>query len=314
MTLAKYYSALETGSDVILIMANQRFYDNMLIASDFENIIPGNHKKPVFIIGGDVRSYSASTNPLNINDILILEAGTKGRYLGHISMGFMKDVTSVNYAYELKQISPGLVGEGDKDIQKLIDGFNGKLPVKYSEVLGVADSWLPRLRDKESSLGDFVTDVMLKKSGADVAVYNGRNLRNDLFKGEITYSQLYTVIPYDFNMTVLEMTGKDIKALLEQSLASEDILQVSGMKILYKKDAPVGQKIIKLTIGEKTVSDSLLFKVATSSFLAEGGEGYTLFTGGKLLQKGGVIRDLLSDYIKEVKEIKQGAGERIVTE
>jgi 2',3'-cyclic-nucleotide 2'-phosphodiesterase (5'-nucleotidase family) len=134
----------------------------MLIASDFENIMPGNHKKPVFIIGGDVRSYSASTDPLNINDILILEAGTKGRFLGHISMGFMKDVNSVNYTYEFKEISPALVQEGDKDIQKLIDSFNSKLPAKYAEVLGTTDNWLPRLRDRESSLGDFVTDVMLK--------------------------------------------------------------------------------------------------------------------------------------------------------
>ncbi|MEQ8167331.1 MAG: bifunctional UDP-sugar hydrolase/5'-nucleotidase [Candidatus Eremiobacterota bacterium] len=314
VTLAKYYSALESSSDAIVIMANQRFYDNMLIASDFENIIPGKHKKPVFIIGGDVRSYSASADPLNVNDILILEAGTKGRFLGHINMGFMKDVPSVNYSYEMKQISPALIQEGDKDIRNLLDGFNDRLPAKYSEVLGTADNYFPRLRDKESVLGDFITDVMLKKSGADVAFYNGRNLRNDLFKGDITFSHLYTVIPYDFNMTVLEMTGKDIKALMEQSLASEDILQVSGMKILYKKDSPSGEKIIKLTIGDRPVSDSLLYKVATSSFLAEGGEGYTLFTGGKLLQKSGVIRDLIADYIKEVKDIKQGAGERIVTE
>ncbi len=314
VTLARYYSALESSSDAIVIMANQRFYDNMLIASDFENIIPGNHKKPVFIIGGDVRSYSIAVDPLSINDILILEAGTKGRFLGHIGMGFMKDITSVNYTYEIKPISPGRVQESDKDIQKIIDSFNSKLPAKYSEVLGAANSWFPRLRDRESPLGDFVTDVMLKKSGADVAVYNGRNLRNDLFKGDITYGHLYTVIPYDFNVTVLEMTGKDIKAIMEQSLASEDILQISGMKILYKKDAPAGQKILNLTIGDKPVSDSFLYKVATSSFLAEGGEGYTLFTGGKLLQKGGVIRDVISDYIKEVKEIKQGAEERIVKE
>jgi len=314
VALARYYSTLESSSDAIVIMANQRFYDNMLIASDFENIMPGNHKKPVFIIGGDVRSYSASSDPLNVNDILILEAGTKGRFLGHISMGFMKDVTSVNYSYEMKQISPGLVQEGDKDIQKLIDDLNSTLPAKYSEVLGKADNWFPRLRDRESALGDFVTDVMLEKSGADVALYNGRNLRNDLFKGDITFSHLYTVIPYDFKLTVIEMTGKDIKALMEQSLASEDILQVSGMNVVYKKDAPEGQKISKLTIGGKTVSDSLLYKVATSSFLAEGGEGYNLFTGGKVIQTGGVIRDLLAEYIKEVKEIKHGAGERIIAE
>jgi len=312
--LINYYSKVAAESDVVILLISQGFYDNFLMANDFENILPGAAKKPAVIIGGEGREY-VGTKPFNANNILILDGGTKGRYLGQMSFGFNKDYTKSNYALYTYFISPGLIKKPDGDIQKLIDGFNSKLPDKYSEVLGKSVLWLTRSKDEESALGDLVTDALLKKSGADVALYNGRQLRNDIFEGDITYGLLYTAIPYDFQMTVIEMTGKDLKEVLEQSFTSGEFLQVAGLKVVYNKyPASFNDKRIKeLTIGGKSVIDSQIVKVALSSFLADGGEGYKTFTKAKVLSKdGGLIRDIVADYIKELKEVRMGSPDRMI--
>jgi len=314
VALVNYYSKVSKEADVLVLLLNQGYYDNYFMANDFENILPGADKKPVLIIGGEGRDYTGS-KPMNANNMLLIEGGTKGRYLSQMSFGFNKNFTSSNYALYTYLISPGLIPKPDGDMEKLIATFNAKIPAKYSEVLGKSLIWLSRVKKGESGMGDLVTDAMLKKSGADVALYNGRGLRNDIFEGDITYGLLYSAIPYDFQMEVIEMTGKDLKEVLEQGFKSGEFLQVAGLRVTYKVNPAKysDKRILDLTIGGKAVTDSQVYKVAISTFLLEGGEGYRTFTKCKVLQKdGGLIRDIVADYIKELKEIRMGAPERII--
>jgi len=312
--LRNYYAKMESESDFIIIMSNQKYYDNLLLANEFENILPGAKRKPVMIISGQVRSFSASYAPLMSNDILLLEAGNKGRYFGQVSLGFLNGCAESNYAYYVHQVSPGLIKQGDPAIQAIIDKANSLVPEKYGEVLGKSVIWISRAKTEESGMGDLVTDALLEKSGADIALYNGNYLRNDIFEGDITYGLLYTVIPYDFKMTVLELTGKEIKEILEAGLSSGDIFQVAGLKMVYRGNAPAGERITELTIGGNPVSDTQVYKVATTSFLAAGGDGYRTFTKGTVLLEGDPVRDIVAKHIKKLKEVRPGEPERIFAE
>ena len=311
--LIQYYSKLETEADVILILANQRFYDNLLLANDFENILPGAKKKPLIIIGGEVRSFSAP-EPIDTNDILILEAGTKGRYLAHLNLGVTKDFTDKNYSYYASQVSPSLIETPDPEMAELVNTMTETLPEIYSEVLGTSLSWFPRFRTNQSILGSFITDVLLETSGADVALYNSRHLRNDLFQGDITYGDLYYAIPYDFKMVTVELKGKDLLEIINRSLRSDDILQFAGMTITVSPNAPEGEKIKEVLIGETPISETAVYKVVTTDFLAHGGEGYRAFRDGTILEEGAIVRDVIADYIRANKEIKEGNTERIIVE
>ena len=111
--LQKYYPALEAEADIIIILSNQDFYDNYLLAQNFENILPGSNKKPVQIIGGAIKSEQQLTNA---SGILITSQGTEGKYLGHISLGVIKGV-SPSYKYRIHLVSPGLTKEVDRGIE-----------------------------------------------------------------------------------------------------------------------------------------------------------------------------------------------------
>jgi 2',3'-cyclic-nucleotide 2'-phosphodiesterase (5'-nucleotidase family) len=315
-TLLNYYSKVEAEADVIIIMTNQKFADNILLANDFQNILPGARKKPCLLFCGGGQAFSVTEEPFKADNILLLEGGTKGRFLSEMKLGFQKKFTKMNYVYNLHLISPSLVKKEDEQIRKLIDGFEKTVPSKYSEILGKAGRIIHITKRKYtvSPMGYLVTEAMLKKSGADAAFYENSHLRKYLFKGDISYGELYNVIPYDFNMVVLELTGKQIREIVEQSLINGYILQFSGMNITYKRNNPDGKKIKTITINGKALSDSTVYKIATTGFLAGGGENYSTFTKGKILSEGDIVRDIVADYIRNIKEVNDQPERRIFPE
>lgn len=314
--LLNYYSKVEAEADVIIIITNQKFADNILLANDFQNILPGARKKPCLLFCGGGQAFSVTGEPFKADNIVLLEGGTKGRFLSEMKLGFQKKFTEMNYVYNLHLISPSLVKKEDEQVKQLIDGFEKAVPAKYNEILGKAGRIIHITKRKYtvSPMGYLVTEAMLKKSGADAAFYENSHLRKYLFKGDISYGELYNVIPYDFNMVVLELTGKQVREILEQSLSNGYILQFSGMNITYKRNNPDGERIKTITINGKALSDSTVYKIATTGFLAGGGENYSTFTKGKVLSEGDIIRDIVADYIRNIKEINDQPERRIFPE
>lgn len=315
--LFNYYSKLETEADIIIILANQEAYDNLLMANSFETILPGATKKPLFIIGSSGSGFSGpSTLPENANDILLIEPGPKGKYLGHFNLAIVDNITDFNYLYEILSISPSVVKTPDSDMETLINSLKTGIPGEYSEVIGTAETNLLRLKEKESGLGDFVTDALLKATGADIALYSGRELRFDIFKGDITNGLLYEAIPYPSKTVVIEMTGADIKETMEQALYKDFMLQVAGIKVVYDKSRPWGKRVVELTVGGSPVVEEQTYKVVTSGFLTQGSDGYRKIMNGTVISEGELVRKVVADYIKELKTLKVDteAPERIVIE
>src|SRR5262249_34462504 len=75
------------------------------------------------------------------------------------------------------------------------------------KVVGRARVRLVRDYNRESSLGDFVADVMLETSGADVAYENAGGLRADLPQGSVTNGNVLDALPFLNSLVVCEMTG-----------------------------------------------------------------------------------------------------------
>jgi len=86
-------------------------------------------------------------------------------------------------------------------------------------------------------------------------------------------------LPFGNKAYLVAITGRDLKAALEQGLARAENLtgafpQVSGMKIRADLSRPVGRRLVRLEIAGEPVDDSRTYRLATNDFLARGGDGY----------------------------------------
>ena len=156
----------------------------------------------------------------------------------------------------------------------------------------------------ESALGDLIADAQRGFATADFAFMNPGGIRDSIKAGPVTYGELFAVQPFDNQVVSMELTGDQIYRLLEQQFppnqASNRILQVSGLEYTYNESLDPGGRITSLTKTDGTAIDrATTYKVAVNSFIASGGDSFTVLEEGQNVRTIGSDLDALEDYIDD---------------
>lgn len=179
--------------------------------------------------------------------------------------------------------------------------------------IGRATSRLTRRYHKESLLGNYVADVMRARVRADVAITNAGGLRADLPEGVLTRAHVLDALPFLNTIVALELRGADLREITEHGLSLErGMLQVGGLEARYDMTRPVGSRLRELRAAGKPVSDDAIYRVATNSFLAEGGDGYGAFRNGREVARDALISDAVIDHVRATGAIEPPAIGRLV--
>jgi 5'-nucleotidase len=132
---------------------------------------------------------------------------------------------------------------------------------------------LTRRYEDEGAVGDVLTDGLRELSKVDVVVLNPGGLRADLAAGPLTYGAVYEVIPFDNQLAVLTLSGEELRQVMSALFASrKGMLQLSGAQIVVSKCA-TPDRLKSFTVGGKPVDPKRTYRLATTDFLARGGEG-----------------------------------------
>jgi 5'-nucleotidase len=194
----------------------------------------------------------------------------------------------------------------DPQVQAVVDQYVAAAAPLANRVIGRIQGDLTRTASPlgESALGDVIADVQhvatqpADLGGAQLAFMNPGGIRADLrvadissggeAPGEVTYGEAFTVQPFGNSLVTKTMTGDMIRRLLEQQFpgcggqTTKRILQVSA-SFRYEQSpdaATCADRIGRILVGgvEMTPTDS--FRVTMNSFLAAGGDGFTVFNEG----------------------------------
>jgi 5'-nucleotidase len=194
----------------------------------------------------------------------------------------------------------------DPQVRALVDQYVTAAAPLANRVIGRIQGDLTRTGTPlgESALGDVIADVQhvatqpADLGGAQLAFMNPGGIRADLrvadissggeAPGQVTYGEAFTVQPFGNSLVTKTMTGDMIRRLLEQQFpgcggqTTQRILQVSA-SFRYEQSpgaATCTDRIGRIWVGgvEMTPTDS--FRVTMNSFLAAGGDGFTVFNEG----------------------------------
>jgi 5'-nucleotidase len=186
----------------------------------------------------------------------------------------------------------------------------------------------PAKREKTASreqvLGDLIADAHLaatRPSGARLAFTNGSGVRTDIEPagGEVTFGQIFAAQPFGNSLVVKSFTGRQIRALLEQqfdsgsnNVASPNMLLPSAnVRFAYDLSRPAGQRIAELMIDGTPVADEAVYRVAMNSFLATGGDNFTIFRDGTDPAGGPLDLDALEAWIAKSSPLTPPVPDRI---
>lgn len=228
----------------------------------------------------------------------ILIAGASGQYLAVADLVLDPVKGKV---VESSQRVLTVYGDGPADSAwtARVARWNADVAPIAAEVIGDAASPLHRRRP-EATIGDFITDAMRADVKVDVALQNPGGMRADLDAGPITRGDVYAVMPFDNTIVTMELTGALLRQALEQSLRGDRVTQVSGVRYVYDRSKPAGQRITQVTLADGSpLDEAKTYTVAANNFMASGGDQYDALAQGKnRTDTGRLIRDAMVVWVK----------------
>jgi 5'-nucleotidase / UDP-sugar diphosphatase len=272
----------------------------------------------------DGHTHTDLAEPLFVNNVPIVQAWKWGLKVGQ---GIMKLKQGKISSFEWKAVPINLkqkirredgkedlvcLGEKYRQDEFLLSSltpFAAQVDSMLSEVVGVTGSPFDNEngRKQETALGDLIADAMLwqtRRLNVDFAIQNGGGIRADLPEGPVTRRRIYDILPFDNTVVVLKMKGSQVLQLFEYIAtvpsgrgAFPQVSEGVQFTIDYHN-----QRCRSVTIGGRPVDPDKVYAIATNSYLAAGGDGYTIFLRALDQYDTSIFqRDALSEYIKAMK-------------
>jgi 5'-nucleotidase / UDP-sugar diphosphatase len=240
-----------------------------------------------------------------VGSVPVFQAFEKGRYLGRIDLEIDRATgASRLISHSYIPIVTGM--PEDKQVAAIVAQYDKRLGAQFKEVIGHADTFLDgereRIRYEETSLGDFVADIMRQNTGAQIALLNSGSLRSSIKQGPVTVEDVFKAMPYANELMTTQLTGREVEEALKRSVSStredEDggFLQVSGISFTIAGRQP---KDIRVGAGRLPLDPKAVYTVAVPDFLSTGGDGHAVFKGKQYVKTGLPLRELIIDTIRQ---------------
>jgi 2',3'-cyclic-nucleotide 2'-phosphodiesterase (5'-nucleotidase family) len=163
---------------------------------------------------------------------------------------------------------------------------------------------MPRGGD-EYPLGNLIADAQRHATGAHLAIMNNGGIRRGMPAGPITLGMLFELQPFQNEMVTVEMSGALLRAALEHALGDDPRLRVhvSGMTVTVDPSAAPGSRVRQMRRDDgRIIEDRDVLTVATSEFIATGGDRFTMFTEGRQTRTGMEDLEVLVSYLQSLPQ------------
>ncbi len=216
------------------------------------------------------------------------------------------------YADVLRESRP------DEAIAQRVAAYADIVAPKAERRVGVITARFTRSGSADSAAGRLIADSQLAATraaevgGAQIALMNPGGIRSDLdCNGTppcvVTFGQVFTMQPFGNSLVVMGLTGVQLKALLEMqqkpSSSEPSFLQPSeGFTYVWQSDAAPGERVRDMHLRGEPIVPERTYRVTVNSFLAEGGDGFTVLNQGSDRRGGGQDIDAMLAYLQALPE------------
>lgn len=334
------------GVDAIIVIAH--------MGIDNENKIPDTGMRDVInavdgidvVIAGHMHKDVPSET---IKNTLITEPHRYGTVVSEVDLTFdINDKKEVKLVKKESKTVPVKELEADKKIVEIYKPYHEKLRELNNVVIGQTENEMVPQETKhgvsaafsrDTGLSSFINDVEQHYSGADVVTFSFDHQKARMNKGDIKKKDI--IFNYRYaggDVTVYEMTGKQLKEYMEWSANYFDTIQPGDTEYRYNAERkkskyvtydifggvnykidlrnPQGSKIVGLTLADgKPVTDNMKLKVGMNSYrfaqlngkggIWEGQQIPVLWESKVAMgREKGTIQNMMIDYITNVKKGK----------
>ncbi|MFT5724966.1 MAG: 2',3'-cyclic-nucleotide 2'-phosphodiesterase (5'-nucleotidase family) [Bacteroidia bacterium] len=186
-----------------------------------------------------------------------------------------------------------------KKINSIISPYKAQIDSQMNVVVGYAAFEMIKSRP-ESALGNGICDMLMQygvskiNQDLDLCIMNYGGLRASIPKGEVTVGRIFELMPFDNTLVIVELDSTDLRLLAKHILikGGEPIAGNAHTSIVnYESGACFTSK-------DKRFQKNKTYRVLTSNYLADGGDGYAVFVGKPKTETDILIRQALITQFK----------------
>ena len=334
------------GVDAIIVIAHMGIEnENKIPDTGMRDVINAVDGIDVVIAGHMHKDVPSET----IKNTLITEPHRYGTVVSEVDLTFdINDKKEVKLVKKESKTVPVKELEADKKIAEIYKPYHEKLRELNNVVIGQTENeMVPQETkhgvsaafSKDTGLSSFINDVEQHYSGADVVTFSFDHQKARMNKGDIKKKDI--IFNYRYaggDVTVYELTGKQLKEYMEWSANYFDTIQPGDTEYRYNAERkkskyvtydifggvnykidlrnPRGSKIVDLTLADgKPVTDDMKLKVGMNSYrfaqlngkggIWEGQQIPVLWESKVAMgREKGTIQNMMIDYITNVKKGK----------
>eukprot|EP00057_Strongylocentrotus_purpuratus_P020076 XP_011674550.1 PREDICTED: 5'-nucleotidase [Strongylocentrotus purpuratus] len=232
--------------------------------------------------------------------------------------------------------------EQDQAILDEIEEWAGVVRNSSVMFVGISHAFLEgersMCRARECNLGNLVSDAMVSQNNKNpdelrwndvgIALMNAGSIRASISQGDITIGDIANVLPFGNTVDVLELRGIHLLEALENAVIMFDLdtldgrfLQVAGLRVTYSLAREPGSRVVSAeaictncTVPHYEPLDvERVYKIVTNSFLAGGGDGYTVVRDNKMNHvTGNLDSAVFAEYIQRLTPVAPALEGRVI--
>jgi 5'-nucleotidase len=255
------------------------------------------------ILAAHNHTYLNST----VNNKLLVQAYSYGTHFADVDLVVdhrTKDIVQKSAAV-IPTYQDGI--QPDPTVSRIITDAQQKAGPILNQVIGTAAADLTGVQNTsgESTLGDLIADAQRAATGTQFAFMNPGGIRADLHQGTVTWGNLFTIQPFNNQLITMTLTGNQVRTLLNQQWQNggQTMLQIAGLTYTWNSNRPEGDRVVDITLPNGSAIDpNGNYSVTVNSFLATGGDKFSILVDGTNRVTGPVDLDALVNYVKSLHQ------------
>ncbi|XP_051868386.1 5'-nucleotidase [Pristis pectinata] len=338
------------GINKIIALGHSGFETDKLIAQKVKgvDVVVGGHSN-TFLYTGKAPSNDVPAGPYPFmvhsdygQKIPVVQAYAYGKYLGYLKLTFDKKGVVTK-----SEGNPILLDSSiPQDVELLADVNTWKAALAnfgkkvVGQTLVYLNGTTEACRNQECNMGNLICDAMIRENirrlngmswnHVSICMTQGGGIRAPIDErangGIIQMESLMSVLPFGSTVDLVEIRGSTIRAAFEHSVRrygqnTGEFLQVSGLQVEFDLKRPPGSRVVKLNVlcadcrvpHYQPLHDTKIYKIVTNSYIANGGDGYSMLKNEKLTHDtGSTDISVVSSYIRQMQMVYPAVEGRIL--
>lgn len=310
-TLNSYVPEFEKTVDLVIVMLHAGFEEGINVARS----VPG---VDIVLVATEDGKFE------EVNGILVKSTIGHQKTFGYLKLN-VQDGKIVSFQQDLIWLWADVDLNPSPEVRELVKEVESSIESSFSEYVGRADLHYkcPGYNSTENALGNWITDVMRWKTGAQIAIHNSGAIRADIYAGPISRNDIFKIAPFGNTLVSFKMSGKELKRALENEVERErDRMQFSGLKYMYypKAARPYGERVNFIQVnGDIVVKEGRvllpdkIFTVVSNDYLV--GQAKGKYFGFKVLHPENThlpLEKVLIEWLEKNEVLVCSLEDRIV--